>query len=953
MVATRAGVGFPGESTGSGPADLLGAAASLRWVRPDLTAALAGHALEAAAATGERDRWLAAAGWVVHARSATGDGRAVAAEVLDGLSGTGFGSDAAALASVAAIRLRVELAQVAAATGENGPARALLEPVAVDGTAPQLRADAFCTLARCAVADAPDQVGSAVRSADAAWSEVGGPDGEIGAASVAYVAAAAHRRAGRAGLAVSRAAGGLARLEKGATNQKDGLAGAVSSSPFLAAALAAEWICALLDAGRVDEGRQSCLAVEPLLIGPTRSSRQLARLRLTVARVRASEAEVGATAEALAHAAREAADCDAPDLEAVCRSALGAVQEEAGRLDAAVEALRLGVDAERRDRDRDGRFRRVLAAVGPRASVPGASVRGGSVRGAAASSDAPPSELPRGVMPPGAPRTHLTSPGLAAGRRSHGDPDAAPEHGMRPAEEEAGRAAAVPTGPPPTRRSRLWPDSTRERPAPQDDVGALFASVRRDAADAPRPRTDDTADAATGWLLAGPEGSRVRDESADAPRGERAPAEERVDLAGGARMDDPHTHAARRDSDGGDAGSSAWDIPWRGSAGESPIGERLMRSLQSAEDPARPDGRSGGNRSAGRNDDPAARGERPTTARDPAGHGERRVGRNGWARSADRRTDIGRPGRQWPDLSTEPGPGGPRAADPGRDLDRGADVNGPSATGRSEAGWAERWRQSALEDIDRIRRRVTEPEPPASDRPASDRPASDRSALDRPALDRSALDPPATEPPERDPRALDTQVLDPRAPEPVGAGVAGCVVALDVIRGGRRFVGRRTTSVVRAVADRLADRLPTGARLRRDEADSLSVVLPGWSRAAATDWMRRTLPVLIEGHAADEDMSGMQLRAAVHGSDGPVGAQILQPLDRAAGAPGRHDAAGRVPFGVADRGDAGVRTGRSGLRSETDPTTDGPPVERSSPPSTDGLGLADLLAGALAAYRSI
>ena len=423
MVATRAGVGSPGESTGSGPADLLAAASSLRWVRPDLTAALAGHVLEAAGATGGHDRWLAAAGWLVHGRSATGDGRAVAAELLEGLSGSGFASDTPALSSAAAIRLRVELAQVAAATGENGPARVLLAPVAVDGTTPQLRADAFCTLARCAVADAPDQVGPAVRSADAAWSEVVA-EGEIGAASVAYVAAAAHRRAGRAGLAVSRAAGGLMRLEQGATNQEDGLAGAVAASPFLAAALAAEWICALLDAGRVDEGRRSCIAVEPLLVGPTRASRQLARLRLTVARVRASEAAVSVTADELDRAAREAADCDAPDLEAVCRSASGAVYEEAGRLDAAVEALRLGVDAERRDRDRDGRFSRALAAVAPRGSASGASVRGGSVRRAVASSDVP--AVGRAAAVP-----HRAASGSSQPALARSDPGAARSAGRR------------------------------------------------------------------------------------------------------------------------------------------------------------------------------------------------------------------------------------------------------------------------------------------------------------------------------------------------------------------------------------------------------------------------------------------------------------------------------------------------------------------------------------------
>jgi hypothetical protein len=45
--------------------------------------------------------------------------------------------------------------------------------------------------------------------------------------------------------------------------------------------------------------------------------------------------------------------------------------------------------------------------------------------------------------------------------------------------------------------------------------------------------------------------------------------------------------------------------------------------------------------------------------------------------------------------------------------------------------------------------------------------------------------------------------------------------------------------------------------------------------------MHRTLPGLLDGFVAVEELPGAQLRVAVHDADGPVGAQILQPLSRA------------------------------------------------------------------------
>ena len=71
----------------------LRAAAELRFDRPDLTAALARHLTEVAAAAADRDGWLRASGWLVHAASAIGDGREAAAEALEALPWWGADGD--------------------------------------------------------------------------------------------------------------------------------------------------------------------------------------------------------------------------------------------------------------------------------------------------------------------------------------------------------------------------------------------------------------------------------------------------------------------------------------------------------------------------------------------------------------------------------------------------------------------------------------------------------------------------------------------------------------------------------------------------------------------------------------------------------------------------------------------------------------------------------------------
>jgi hypothetical protein len=204
---------------------------------------------------------------------------------------------------------------------------------------------------------------------------------------------------------------------------------------------------------------------------------------------------------------------------------------------------------------------------------------------------------------------------------------------------------------------------------------------------------------------------------------------------------------------------------------------------------------------------------------------------------------------------------------------------------------------------------------------------------------------------------------------PASPDAEGCVVVIDLARDGRRFAGRRAGAVVRAVGDQLAGRLPSGARVRHDDADALSVVLPGWNRSAATEWMHGTLPDVFE-NVVTEELAGTRLRAAVHDIDGPVGAQLLQRLDAGGGRgtaghwdepDGRHGSTGRAPSHVEDVGPAGGGGRRRRREDAVAPRAAEPEAAASTGglgprddlASTEGLGLADLLAGALAAYRNI
>jgi hypothetical protein len=246
--------------------------------------------------------------------------------------------------------------------------------------------------------------------------------------------------------------------------------------------------------------------------------------------------------------------------------------------------------------------------------------------------------------------------------------------------------------------------------------------------------------------------------------------------------------------------------------------------------------------------------------------------------------------------------------------------------------------------------------------------------------------------------ATDAPGVDPATPEVPGraavrAGTDGSVVVLDVAVGDERRSGADALPVVRAVAVRLVGQLPAGARVRDDGPDSISIVLPGRRPDSAAEWARRLVPVLLDGLAGECTIPGARLRATVHDVDGSSGVHVLHPIaaagpgadgpDDGAAVGGRHGAGeGRQPFRAAAAAQHAGRATRSGEPVARAAGPAGPPAgpgpagphagdaERpagggaadpppgdaprgAAPDPTADLGLADLLAGALAAYRSL
>ncbi|MHA6784568.1 hypothetical protein ACVGOW_26750 [Pseudonocardia saturnea] len=841
--ASRNGAIVPRDTAAAvGTVQTVATAAALRWSRPDLTAALAEHLMEVASAVSDRDGWLVAAGWRVHALGATGDARAVAADVLEALPG--WGADA--LSASASERLRLELAVLAHDAGEHGASRTLLEEVSRDGRATDaaLAAEVATARLRCRPDDGPSDPADAL----AAWARVGGAAGQTGAATVLLVAAATDRRIGRAESAVTRTVEGLARLDRARTSAR-----ALSPSPHLAAALAAEWISALIAAGRSDQSRDGSRPLRERLVEHARPTRQLALLRLTLARAAAEDAPDGGAdaAKELERAAHDAAASDAPELEYICRTALGEVHETGGRLESALESVRLAVIADRRHRSRAARFRAALAAT------PG---------------------LGAGDTATGATPTHGSGPSGSRTPAGSGTPDVEP----------SGREAPSGTVPSPDRAGHGG------APAGSADRTAVLRSVQ--AASMARPRPGD--------------GSSRRDPVAP---------------------DGPGRRAEQHDPPAGAGGS-----PSSGSVATPPVPERAAASGNGTATIG-----AGGN-GAGTN--PAG----PRVAR-VDGNGVRAAGAEGNGAEGNGAEGNGAEGN---------GAAGHVSGAGGSGVDRPR-LNGGRALHAS--GWVPPAPDPvpAADEADHLP--VTAPMNPwatgvwtAGPSPAVERPAADPEPVPLPVR-APAADPVASA--LADPEAwlasaladldriwgrrsddADDTAHEPAAPLAAEPPQAGCVVVLDLTRGGERLPAEEVAPTVRRVARRLAQQLPESAHLLRDRPDAVSVVLADGDRVAAAEWMHRVVPALVDRLAVDAVVEGAHLRAAVHDAQGVVGAQVLQRLDggrtRSArgSVPGRarHAAPGDLtdPTDIPDSGttpdDAGPRRAATpGSGTATSRITDG------------------------------
>jgi hypothetical protein len=895
-----------------GDASVAAAAAALRWVRPDLTAALAGHLLEEASAAGDRDGWLAAAGWAVHAAAVTGDGRGAACEVVAALGQWGD----TALATPAARRLRVELAVVAAGAGEVAQAQRLLAPVVADAgrVDPELAADLLCAHARCAIEDATDGVGEALDAADAAWRRVGGRSGALGGASIALVRAVVERRAGRPSAAVDHAAEGLTLLDRGRT-------GATSPSKHLAAALAAEWISALLDAGRAADAHDGCTALLPRLVEQARPTRQLALLRLTVARAVAAADSDADSATLLGQAADDAAGADVPDLESVCRTALGALHEQADRLDAALEALQLGVAAERRDRERARRFLTALAELslepepGPAVVADSASTtmlpavtrkdrKLRASRNGEAGSDPRPAEgqgangwsaVPWSPSDGGSPIGDLLINGLrgdSTGAGSNGNSNgngnghsrnggglrgrgrdeprtgderaSTPTTGGRAARRHGADGSAADGGTPAPEDERPGARPGRRRRGRSADAEGPTAVPAAAAVSAPDTGTQGGA-AAQGAATPGRRRSRHGEPAGHGPGGGRRRADEKAATSRRAHAGDDADELHDGPRDGSTPAGAGLDTAGLDAAGLDTAGLDAA-GLDTAGLDAAGLGSAG---LAGVGLGSAELGSAglagagfdfgtPDVAADPAAATKRidvpSAGQPAWGRRA----------RREPADAAE---GGARASAVGR----GLDAEDPWATGR----WPGR------HDATPAATPAATPDPLPAEAPTakSEEPGGWLEAA-LAELDQAL-------------RGIGVNGSTTTSAAPEEVPDVGCTVVVDIAREGRRFAGPRAAAVVRSVAGLLVDRLPVGAHTRFGDSDALVIGGGGWSRADATEWMHRTLPGLLDGFVTAEDLPGAQLRAAVHDAGGPVGAQILQQLT--APAPGRDTGADRRP----------------------------------------------------------
>ncbi|MHA6793171.1 hypothetical protein ACVGVM_06575 [Pseudonocardia bannensis] len=1015
-------------------AAILETAAALRWSRPDLTAQIAEHVLQLAEADSDSELWLGSAGWLVHGRAVTGDAREPAADVLEVIQRDGS-SIRALLFTEAGARLRVELAGVAQDSGDAVMCRKLVLPlVEQPGVPAELRLDALAVLVRCALADVPERLDDLIQAADAAASELTGPQP---GATVALLRAAVERGRRRAGSAAEHAHHGLALLGWSPDTPE-----ASTASGHLTAALASQWIGGLLDERRFGEARSAAMALQTRLARPAVVTRQVAQLRLTVGRATAHSEQASQTIQTLSEAAADAATSDTPGVEAACRAALAELHESNGQLDAALATMRLGVVAERLDRDRAARFRALAqqlvigdasmvttwreegpdvqpaqhaapvltvtdAGPGPAVRAP-ASHEAGRPTPAGVTGSREDSRLPL-ARATGSREDSRSTSARAAGSREDSRSTSARAIGSR--EDSRSTSARAIGSREDSRSTSARTTGSREdsRPLPARVAGSREgdspprpSAERADAARvAPRPvptptvadettrgdrRGKDEAGLAgplpwTAWESAGSRSRLSRDQLTPGRPGARGSAS-----AGGDRDNGTSAAApAPGDSHAVDPGPPT--DPGIVLAG-SPLGDALFDEFRSSGSwsaeswgGAVPAAKSSSTRAATDGVPAASSGSGSSTAAWPAGvwsSEDRSIPATGGERIdpsvagdpaglpvGGRRSDLpvadrgagqaGTPGHH-----AGPASGGPDGADPsgaGGISGRGAmSASTTSTTESAQAREATDWLASAIAELDRV---WGSPVPSVPEEPA------------RP------VEPPAVE---------------PATTSTTAAATPGSVVTLDLVAGDRQITSVTAMTAMRRVFRRLGGDLPPGARLRDQGPATVAVVLPEMDRGAAASWVHRIMDGLADGLPVGTDAVGLRLRATVHDVDGTAGAQILHELGpstdvhvlrspagpaddqlspqpagqpRAAGPDGvtvaassggsRHAAEGRRPFRP---GGIEVRPGSGGRRHRQAPAAEQPtPAAEPSGADIDlassELGLADLLAGALAAYRGI
>ncbi|RTL63561.1 MAG: hypothetical protein EKK42_27895 [Pseudonocardiaceae bacterium] len=884
MSTVRSGRG----TDSSDPAQaLLVAAGGSRWSRPDLTASFGRLAAEQARDDGT---WAVAAGWTLHGRAAIGDARDDAAAVLAQLDG---GARRNAVRSADGARLRAELAGVAREHGSAEVARRLLDGLLRDSRTPvDVRFDALVARARASLSDGPDRLGQLLSPIDAAAREVAG---HAAAATAELLRAAAERAQARHHTAADRARTAMALLGWSPDRPT-----AETESDHLTAALATQWIGALLDAGALREARAAADELSPRLDADGLASRQLAQLRLTCAR---ATSRPSGTIAALERAAADAGAAGAPDLESACRAALAELLDASGRRSSAREQLRLRRRADEDDRRRADRFRAATPLLAGLVDDAAGSVAGAGPR--------------RADRPAAARATRPAEPRATAGR-----------DGVRRTRDVlSGTAldAAVPVAHDPFVGTPLAPDTLRatdRRATPP--TGNLVGSTNGAPVDLRRTATPRNGRVSTppAGTPVGPRNGAAPDAGGDGAR--------RNGRAGSSYMSSPMGDALMAELRGnGSVTDSAWDDRdqvsrfrrWNAEVAEAAERVRAQQAAVAGRAARAAEEKAAAAQQLASPPTPTAPVDEPVapalavtdTAAAAADWLARAIADidEVWGRPEEPKVRRHRAPEQ---QAAAPERNGAAPTPPsGRRRRRAAEDDAGTVTNVVTGRAAGARFRSAIEAS---ALRAVAPEPVSVDPVVS-------TPVERPALSRSGRRARR----EAAERAEAGHDRTDEARPPSGSATAAVSVVVDLVSGDERVGGAAVAVALRRIARRAGATLPAGATLRGGE-DTVTVEFPGLDRAGAAAWVHSVLEDLAAGLPTARDLDGAFLRAAVVGADGVRGAQILHDL-------GTHATASPVTEtgGTAVERVAAARAARR-ITGPPDAVPDGPVADTAAPDPT-------------------